>query len=107
MRKVRKIADPELSSDAMRAAAPESARVVVRIDGAVAREGFCPVAYGMPSRPLSDAELMAKFDACVMFAHGRATDAAAPCRRLLSLGEAGRQASFREPGGNLVKRSER
>jgi hypothetical protein len=43
----------------------------------------------MPSRPLSDAELAAKFDACVAFAQGRATETAAPRRRLLSLGEPG------------------
>jgi 2-methylcitrate dehydratase PrpD len=89
MRKVRKVVDADLSSDTMRAAAPESARVVVRLDDGRTREGFCPVACGMPSRPLSDAALMAKVNACMMFAHGRAADTSAPCRRLLSLGEAG------------------
>jgi 2-methylcitrate dehydratase PrpD len=89
MRRVRKIVDAGLSSDAMRMAAPESARVVVRLKDGRTREGFCPVASGMPSRPLSDAELAAKFDACVAFAQGRATETAAPRRRLLSLGEPG------------------
>lgn len=89
MRKVRKVVDADLSSDTMRAAAPESARVVVRLDDGRTREGFCPVACGMPSRPLPDAELMAKVDACMGFAYSRAADTAAPCRRLLSLGEVG------------------
>lgn len=87
MPKVRKIVDPELSSDAMRAAAPESARVVVRIDDAVVREGFCPVACGMPSRPLSDDDLIAKFAACLRF--GKRSEAIAAADRLLSLGKAG------------------
>jgi 2-methylcitrate dehydratase PrpD len=89
MRKVHKVVDADLSTDAMRAAAPESARVIIRLDDGCTREGFCPVACGMPSRPLTDAELTAKFDACVMFSSGRAADTAAPCRRLLSLGEVG------------------
>lgn len=88
MRKVTKIVDPELSSDSARASAPESARVVVRLRDGSTREGFCPVAYGMPSRPLSDNDLVAKFSACTSFA-GRSVAATAVSNRLMSLGEAG------------------
>jgi 2-methylcitrate dehydratase PrpD len=86
MRKVSRSADPELSTDAARARAPESARVVVRLADGSRREGFCPVAYGMPSRPLSDDDLAAKFSDCVSFG-GRSAESAAAL--LKSIGKAG------------------
>jgi 2-methylcitrate dehydratase PrpD len=87
MRKVAKFVDPDLSSDSARASAPESARVALRLVDGSRREGFCPVAYGMPSRPLSDADLAAKFSACVSYA-GRSA-AATATGQLMSLGESG------------------
>jgi 2-methylcitrate dehydratase PrpD len=88
MRKVRKAVDPEMSTDAMRASAPESARVIVHLDGGTVRAGSCPVAYGMPSRPLSQDDLGAKFEACLAFA-GRAPSGVVVGSRLLSLGTPG------------------
>ncbi|MGN6570107.1 MAG: MmgE/PrpD family protein [Pseudolabrys sp.] len=86
MRKVSRFVDPDLSSDAARARAPESARVVVRLTDGSRREGLCPVAYGMPTRPLTDDDLAAKFSACVSFA-GRSAETASD--RLKSLGKTG------------------
>ena len=68
MAKVRVMRAADLSTDEMRARCPESARLTLRLsDGRVA-EGFCGVARGMPANPLSDAELIAKFNAALAYA---------------------------------------
>ena len=64
MARVRKMHDPALSTPQMLLAAPESARVVLHLADGRRLEGFCPVAYGMPQRPLSDDDLLAKFAEC-------------------------------------------
>ena len=88
MSTVRKLADPALSTDAMRSGAPESARVSVRLRDGATHEGFCAVAYGMPSRPLSDGDLAAKYSACLAFG-GRDSGADSSCETQLSLGTSG------------------
>ena len=89
MAKVQTFVDPELSSDAMRAVSPEGARVALILSDGRRLEGFCPVAYGMPARPLSNDDLRAKFEACVGFA-GHPLPAIAPALdNLFALGRSG------------------
>ncbi len=52
---------PDLSTDAMRAKYPECIRLTLTLGDGRSAAGFCGVAYGMPERPLSDAELLEKF----------------------------------------------
>ena len=65
MEKVRMIAVEDLSTDEMRSRYPESARLKVTLKDGRTLSGFCPEAYGMPQRPLSDEDLVAKFASCV------------------------------------------
>lgn len=91
MARVRKFRDPALSTDAMLASCPESARIVVVLDDGQRFDAFCGIAYGMPTRPLSDDDLKAKFDACVAHA-GIAPDLTAAARdTMFHLGAAGRR----------------
>ncbi|MCV0429175.1 MAG: MmgE/PrpD family protein, partial [Roseibium sp.] len=61
----------DLSTDSMREKYPESARLTLTLkDGRKAR-GFCGTAYGMPENPLTDADLLSKFEAAAAYA-GRA-----------------------------------
>jgi 2-methylcitrate dehydratase PrpD len=65
---VSKTVDPELSTDEMRKKYPESARVTLILKDGQKFEGFCGEAYGMPGNPLSEADLIDKFSACLRFA---------------------------------------
>jgi 2-methylcitrate dehydratase PrpD len=65
MQKVQMIAVDDLSTDEMRNRYPESARLKVTLKDGRILSGFCPEAYGMPRRPLSDEDLIAKFASCV------------------------------------------
>ena len=68
MRKVQISVAEDLSTDEMRKRFPESARAeIILIDGSK-RSGFCGEAYGMPARPLSDADFFKKFRDCLNFA---------------------------------------
>jgi 2-methylcitrate dehydratase PrpD len=83
MAKVRKTVASDLSTDEMRTRYPESARIIVeRRDGGRA-EGFCGVARGMPTRPLTAADLAAKFEACVRFGFDGSPRATGPVRDCL------------------------
>lgn len=57
----------EMSTEAMRARYPEGARIRLRLKDGSQFEDFCGEAYGMPNRPLSDADLAAKFHSCLDF----------------------------------------
>lgn len=65
MEKVRMVAVDDLSTDEMRNRYPESARLIVNLSDGRSISRFCPEAYGMPQRPLSDDDLARKFSACV------------------------------------------
>ncbi len=58
----------ELSGDSMRVHHPESAKITVHLTNGEIVSGFCGQAYGMPSRPLSETDLISKFYNCVKFA---------------------------------------
>jgi 2-methylcitrate dehydratase PrpD len=58
----------DLSTEDMCKRYPESARVRIVLNDASEREGFCGEAYGMPGRPLSDADFLHKFHECLTFA---------------------------------------
>ncbi|MEM7441794.1 MAG: MmgE/PrpD family protein [Pseudomonadota bacterium] len=62
---------PDLSTDVMRAKYPESARIVVTLADGQEIEGFCGSARGMPTRPLSDDEVLGKFEDCLVHAGSR------------------------------------
>jgi 2-methylcitrate dehydratase PrpD len=63
-----KTIDPELSSDDMKRRYPESARVNIRLKDGREFSGFCGETYGMPNRPLSNSDLMAKASQCLAYA---------------------------------------
>ena len=85
MVRVQKIHDPALSTPQMLQSSPESARVELQLTDGRRFEGFCPVAYGMPQRPLSDDDLAVKFDSSLRVA-GRQTEPALRAA-LFGLGE--------------------
>jgi len=58
----------DLSSEDMRRQSPECARIAIEFRDGSRSEGFCGAAYGMPSRPMSDQDLLAKFEHCLVFA---------------------------------------
>ncbi len=58
----------DLSTDEMRKKYPESARVTLILKDGRKFEGLCGEAYGMPGRPLSDADLSHKFCGCLVYA---------------------------------------
>lgn len=58
----------DLSTKEARKQFPESARVTIRLRDRTKRSGFCGEAYGMPGRPLSDADFKAKFHSCLSYA---------------------------------------
>ena len=75
MAKVDVIRAADLSTDEMRHQFPESARLTLTLSDGRSASGFCGVARGMPDNPLSDAEIIAKFNAAVSFAgHNINTD---------------------------------
>ncbi|MEX0305207.1 MAG: MmgE/PrpD family protein [Leisingera sp.] len=68
MAKTRTESAADLSTAEMRRQFPESARLTVTLTDGRRASGFCGVARGMPENPLSDAELIAKFEAALAFA---------------------------------------
>lgn len=58
----------DLSTTEIRERYPESARVRIVLNNGEERTGFCGEAYGMPGRPLSDADFIRKFRECLTFA---------------------------------------
>ena len=58
----------DLSTDEMRAKYPECIRLTLTLNDGRSATGFCGMAYGMPERPLSDAELLEKFHAAGEYA---------------------------------------
>ena len=58
----------DLSSPQMREKYPESARITLSFSNNETVTGFCGDAYGMPNRPLSDGDMVAKFNDCAAFA---------------------------------------
>ena len=68
MGKVQTQIDPELSTKEMRSQYPECARVEVLLEDSRTFESYSALATGMPGRPLSDEQLVAKFSACVRYA---------------------------------------
>lgn len=68
MGKVTKTVDDNLSTDADLAKHPEWARITISLHDGSRHSGICAEAYGLPGRPLSDADLVAKFRLCLDFA---------------------------------------
>ena len=58
----------DLSTQQMRERYPESARITLAFSNGERATGFCGEAYGMPNRPLSDDDMVAKFNDCIAFA---------------------------------------
>lgn len=63
---------------------PESTRLSLTFNDGSCVTGFCGEAYGMPNRPLSEFDLVAKFEACLAFV-GRSNENAPPAREVMSL----------------------
>ncbi|UWQ75824.1 MmgE/PrpD family protein [Leisingera sp. M658] len=59
---------PELSAEPMASDFPESTRVTFKYADGVSRTHFCGEAFGMPNRPLSNGDLIRKFNECLNFA---------------------------------------
>ena len=68
MDKVTMRASPDLSAEPMASRFPESTRITIRFRDGETRTHLCEEAIGMPNRPLSDADLVDKFNACLRFA---------------------------------------
>jgi len=85
MKKVKKIVDPDLSMDEMRARYPESARIKLMLKDGRSVEGFRGSAYGMPDNPLSIPDLSNKFTECVQFGKGREVQASPTDKNILEL----------------------
>ncbi len=77
----------DLSTGHMRRQYPECARIVIEFCDGTRSEGFCGAAYGMPSRPMSDQDLLAKFERCLAFSGVSRCSNVAPEDLLLGLGE--------------------
>ncbi|MEM7731551.1 MAG: MmgE/PrpD family protein [Pseudomonadota bacterium] len=73
MEKITVVRADDLSTEEMRQKFPESARLILTLTDGRSAQGFCGVAKGMPTNPLSDEELIKKFDAAVTYA-GRTCD---------------------------------
>ena len=58
----------DLSTDEMRGKYPESVRLTLKLNDGRSATGFCGIAHGMPERPLSDTDLLAKFRAAGAYA---------------------------------------
>lgn len=58
----------DLSTDAMRTTYPESARVTLTLKNGNTATGFCGSARGMPDTPLTNDDLITKFNAALAFA---------------------------------------
>ncbi len=85
----------DLSTDEMRARYPESARIVVVLKDGRELSGFCGEAYGMPNRPLTDADMIRKFADCLAFGGAIWTETTPADSELLTLANE----VFRSGGG--------
>ena len=65
MEKVSVTAVEDLSTREMREKYPESARLKIILADGQQLSGFCGEAYGTPGRPLSNKDLISKFDSCL------------------------------------------
>lgn len=63
-----KTIDPELSSDDMKKHYPECARITIELKDGRRFSDFCGETYGMPNRPLTNSDLMAKASQCLSYA---------------------------------------
>lgn len=68
MARVEMLTVPAWDDRSLRSTAPEGARVRIELHRGGAVEGFCPVPRGAASRPLSAAEIDAKFRDCASLA---------------------------------------
>jgi 2-methylcitrate dehydratase PrpD len=68
MRKVKISVADDLSTKDMLTRFPESARIKITLKDGTIRKGFCGEAYGMPGRPISEADFWSKFQECLIFA---------------------------------------
>jgi len=68
MAKVQILEAADLSTNEARQRFPESARVRIILKDQTEHAGFCGEAYGMPGKPLSDVDFLAKFRDCLAFA---------------------------------------
>ena len=57
---------------------PESTRLTLTFTDGSGASGFCGEAYGMPNRPLTDADLRAKFEDCLAFSGRKEVEATKP-----------------------------
>ncbi len=64
----------DLSSPPYSVDYPESTRLTLSFTDGSTKTGFCGEAYGMPNRPLSDADLRTKYNGCLSFAGRTASD---------------------------------
>lgn len=64
---VMRVAD-DLSSSPLSETAPESTRLTITFGDGQKISGFCGEAFGMPNRPLTDNDLINKFNSCIEFA---------------------------------------
>ncbi len=60
--------DEELSSEENRQRFPESARVTLVLADGRKVSGFCGQCYGMPDKPMTDSDLIAKANECLRYA---------------------------------------
>jgi 2-methylcitrate dehydratase PrpD len=74
MARVRTVRAADLSTDAMREKFPESARLTLTLKDGRTASGFCGTAYGMPDNPLSEEDLLSKFETAVAFAGGESAN---------------------------------
>ncbi len=58
----------DLSTNEMRDKNPESARLTLTLTDGRSASGFCGIAHGMPANPLSDSELITKFETALTYA---------------------------------------
>ncbi|MEM9631655.1 MAG: MmgE/PrpD family protein [Pseudomonadota bacterium] len=78
MARVRTVRAADLSTDTMRDKFPESARLTLTLKDGRTASGFCGTAYGMPDNPLSEEDLLSKFETAVAFAGRKGTDRSRP-----------------------------
>ncbi|MBL4907528.1 MAG: MmgE/PrpD family protein, partial [Sneathiella sp.] len=68
MKKIEICIADDLSTEDMRKRFPECAQVEILLKDGTKLSGFCGEAYGMPNRPLSDADFCSKIEDCLVFA---------------------------------------
>ncbi|MCJ8309939.1 MAG: MmgE/PrpD family protein [Rhizobiaceae bacterium] len=67
MAKTSMLASAELSEEPLASECPESTKITIRYVSGETETHFCGEAFGMPRRPLSDADLVEKFNDCLRF----------------------------------------